>query len=317
MRYIIHRNAWGDGMKAETSFVPELFAPFEQLKAKCREIGVEFITFDQFEDGMDVLCALLIDCPPENDPLVKMWVHRNIPNMFLLICENLYLQPNGTYLGIGEFADEIFSYEANPKFPDKTTRLRYPVDLKDAIQKRKKALSGERPYLCGMIQGFKGSPQPGDLYAKRAHIAATFSNVLGDRFLLYGNQWNLICPSLGTLPPGPDSKYEAYRKCEFAVVMENNNSIPGYVTEKIFNALAAGCIPIYEGYPAGDIPGDCYIDGSKFDHPLGLLTHLEGLSAAEKLTLREAGGRFLAGDASRFDSETHVNTLFEAIKEIA
>lgn len=36
---------------------------------------------------------------------------------------------------------------------------------------------------------------------------------------------------------------------KFCIAMENSIS-PGYVTEKVFDALAAGCVPVYFGSPA-------------------------------------------------------------------
>lgn len=317
VRYIITRNAWGDGMKAESSIVPELIAPFEQLKVKCREIGVEFITLPEWKEGMEVVCALFIDCPAADDPLVKMWVHRNIPEMFLMITENLYLQPNHTYAAIGKFANRIFSYELNPMFPETTTRLRYPVAIQEGLALRQKALQGERPYFAGAIVSLKQSDMPGSLYAKRAEIAFQWSLALGEKFALWGNGWTAGGfgeSARGYLPTGLTAKHDALSKCEFAVCLENNNSIPGYVTEKLFNALIAGCIPIYEG-DTGDIHPYSYINAGKFKHAIELLNHVESMGQNEKDCMRAYGRDFLE-QADVFSDSNYINTLFEAIEEI-
>lgn len=47
---------------------------------------------------------------------------------------------------------------------------------------------------------------------------------------------------------GELTKLEFFKKCKFALVFENAAN-PGYVTEKILHAKAAGCIPIYWGDP--------------------------------------------------------------------
>ena len=46
-----------------------------------------------------------------------------------------------------------------------------------------------------------------------------------------------------------DSTVDTMRRYEVAVVIENE---PTYVSEKLFDALAAGCIPVYVGPPLGD-----------------------------------------------------------------
>lgn len=43
-----------------------------------------------------------------------------------------------------------------------------------------------------------------------------------------------------------DQLYEQYSRYQFIIAMENT-STPGYITEKLYNALLAGCIPVYYG----------------------------------------------------------------------
>ncbi|MGD0260245.1 MAG: glycosyltransferase family 10 [Verrucomicrobiota bacterium] len=52
----------------------------------------------------------------------------------------------------------------------------------------------------------------------------------------------------GPLSPGPGSKVEFLRSCKFNIAFENA-SIPGYTTEKIYEAMMARSLPIYWGNP--------------------------------------------------------------------
>jgi len=61
----------------------------------------------------------------------------------------------------------------------------------------------------------------------------------------FGRPWGRI-PSWGGMV---DSTVDTMRRYEVAVVIENE---PTYVSEKLFDALAAGCIPVYVGPPLGD-----------------------------------------------------------------
>ena len=49
-----------------------------------------------------------------------------------------------------------------------------------------------------------------------------------------------------TVPPGGDFKHQFIRQFPFQICPENS-ARDGYVTEKLFQAIAAGCVPIYWG----------------------------------------------------------------------
>ena len=52
----------------------------------------------------------------------------------------------------------------------------------------------------------------------------------------------------GALPPGPQAKLDFLKTCKFNIAFENA-ALPGYTTEKIFEAMWARCVPIYWGSP--------------------------------------------------------------------
>jgi len=319
MRYIVYRNAWGDGIQAETSIVPELCYPFGEMKSRCREkLGVEFITLDQVNEGMDILAAFFIDPPPVDDPLLKMWVHRGIPHLFLMVCENLFLQPNKTYAGVAPFARTIFSYEMRPPMPEKTVRLRYPADVRGGMEARAAGQYVRRPYQVGMISSCKFQQMPGELYSKRYHYSYTFLDALGEAFALWGHGWPH--GGKGPLPCGPEAKHAAYRQCEFALVMENCRSIPGYITEKVFNALIAGCLPIYEycdTAEGADIPKDCFVNAAAFQNPMECLEFINSMKQEEKTAMFNAGTSFLASkEVEKYSVENYVKTIYQEIAAI-
>ena len=76
-----------------------------------------------------------------------------------------------------------------------------------------------------------------------------------------------------------DDKIAYLRQFRFNLCPENTNDL-GYVTEKVFQAIQAGCIPIYwgnEGYPEPDILNPeaiVYIDMNNPKEGLALLKHL-------------------------------------------
>jgi alpha(1,3/1,4) fucosyltransferase len=97
-----------------------------------------------------------------------------------------------------------------------------------------------------------------------------FSKILGGKIALYGKGWDRESPSLyGPIPVigmfqtrmnkrqynniirywlGPvENKFETISNYKFCFSYENTDNYPGYVTEKVFDAWMAGCIPIYWG----------------------------------------------------------------------
>lgn len=80
---------------------------------------------------------------------------------------------------------------------------------------------------------------------------------------------------------GRSTKLELLRRYRFTLAFENSIA-PDYVTEKFFDPLLVGSVPVYLGAPnvADFAPGrDCYIDVSDYAGPAKLAEHLVGLAA--------------------------------------
>ena len=81
---------------------------------------------------------------------------------------------------------------------------------------------------------------------------------------------------------GPDlgrqTKIETIARYRFCLALENSIS-PDYVTEKIFDPLMAGTIPVYLGAPNVDefMPANSFINASAFSSPAELASYLRHL----------------------------------------
>ena len=73
--------------------------------------------------------------------------------------------------------------------------------------------------------------------------------------------------------------YEYYKNYTFCIIIENTTA-DGYVSEKIYDAFIAGCIPIYYGNNNKQvgIPENMYIDLKKFETSKDLALYIENLS---------------------------------------
>jgi hypothetical protein len=77
---------------------------------------------------------------------------------------------------------------------------------------------------------------------------------------------------------GPQTKLETIGRYPFCLALENSIA-PDYVTEKMFDPLAAGTVPVYLGAPnaAAFVPDGCYIDAASFGSPAELAAYLRHL----------------------------------------
>jgi hypothetical protein len=95
---------------------------------------------------------------------------------------------------------------------------------------------------------------------------------------------------------GPvDDKYEAMGRYKFAICYENM-VLDGWVTEKLFDCLYAGVVPIYLGAPDIDkaVDPECFVDARRFASYDEMQRYLDTMSADEYERLRTAGRDYLA-----------------------
>ena len=94
------------------------------------------------------------------------------------------------------------------------------------------------------------------------------------------------------------SKSETLGRYTFAICFENM-ILPGWITEKIFDCFAAGCVPVYWGAPevAERIPAECFIDMREFEGFEDLRRFLHELPAARIDRYRQAARSFLESPA--------------------
>lgn len=96
------------------------------------------------------------------------------------------------------------------------------------------------------------------------------------------------------------SKFEVLSQYAFSLCYENM-SMTGYMTEKLFDCLYCGTVPIYLGPQDIEqyVPMNVYIDARRFASMPALWQFLRGLSEADLMAYREAGRDFIRGAQGR------------------
>jgi len=106
----------------------------------------------------------------------------------------------------------------------------------------------------------------------------------------------------------------------FALCFENT-AFPGYVTEKIFDCFAAGCIPVYLGAPdiASLIPAGTFIDARDFSDPAGLESFIRALGPEAAREYVVAATDFMSSKRAETFSQAHfvremADVLLQAVR---
>jgi hypothetical protein len=97
-------------------------------------------------------------------------------------------------------------------------------------------------------------------------LRSSYAKELGKRIDCYGSTWESLGDVINYKPTknrmlDDELIIDILKNYTFCLIIENCNA-ENYVSEKIYDALSAGCIPLYYGNNSDfiNIPKDCYID---------------------------------------------------------
>lgn len=172
-------------------------------------------------------------------------------------------------------------------------------------------------------------PPPNDLYQERLNTIRWYESHAPGLFELYGMGWQKPAPAytpwgklkrgLASLrakafghPPFPSyrgtvrDKRDVMRRSKFSYCYENTRGPDNYITEKLFDSLMSGCVPVYWG-PENVreyIPAECFVDRSAFPDTAAVHDHLRSVTPERYEQYQRDITRFLSGDAvKKFTAE--------------
>lgn len=158
----------------------------------------------------------------------------------------------------------------------------------------------------------KPANRKNEQYSKRIEVMAELSRIgVVD---LYGKGWDRWWSRSAMWPPywlnrheiaaiykgSCKSKFDVLQNYEFCLCFENM-AMHGYVTEKIFDCLYAGTIPVYVGAPniLDLIPSEVFVDGRNFQTTQEMWDYVSGMTSIEINHMRLAGRDFLQSDGAK------------------
>lgn len=297
--------------------------PYFLLKEEFKKNNYDIVTCDLLEPA-------LADIVLYNEMPKPFPIGIDPAKSFLMLFETELIRKDNWDFEKHKFFKKIFTW--NDKIVDgmKYIKFNFPNELKITPP----SLVGRRDFLTS-ISGNKTSHHPLELYSERLDTIKWFEKFHPDKLHYYGIGWdypfdvrwqklfkklhflNFIPKHKSPSMKGKVAeKLSVLRKYKFALCYENAKEIDGYITEKIFDCLFAGTIPVYWG--AGNIkkyiPENCFIDRVKFKNNLELYEFLIHKTDEEILTYQKNIDFFLNSEKFKpFSNECFVETITKNI----
>jgi alpha(1,3/1,4) fucosyltransferase len=287
----------------------DLNLPFRNLKQKIEELGYRLKVTD-LEDPLEDFFAILVFHRPSKKALNKLKKYP-LNKRILLLMEPPTTWPDYYDQIYHEYFGKIFitidDYVDNKKyfklyFPQPTLQMGKLVPLND-----KK--------LCTLIATDKSSNHELELYSERRKAIAFFEKKAPQEFDLYGYNWNKT--EFSSYRGKLDSKHNTLRKYAFCICYENMRNVNGYISEKIFDAFKAGCVPVYWGASniTNFVPASCFIDKRNFESYEILYEFLKEMPEDTYNEYLRNINNFLDSDQARlFSSEYFVDMIVKHLE---
>jgi hypothetical protein len=264
-----------------------------------------------------------------------------IPNItgpkYLIATENPYicgLNCDESYL---RNFNHVFTWNKNLMHLENVSQVFIP----NQIEVSSFRTFSERSIFSTLINANKGFSfvLETDLYKERLHTIQWYEKNAPNYFSLYGLGWDKPPPAytlknkfvrrlkrLGSqlfgYKPFPlykgdiPLKSSVYQNAKFAYCYENVSDLPDYLSEKIFDAMLSGCIPIYWGTNTITelIPANCFIDRRKFESTAAVHQYLLGVTESQYLAYQNNILNFLLSpNAKKFDINSYVEIIVNHI----
>lgn len=155
-----------------------------------------------------------------------------------------------------------------------------------------------RDLVCAIASNKPSTYSKHGLYRFRRTLFKKLAN--NKQFHLYGRGWE-NCKNYGA----PFSKSEVLKNYRFSIVIENSIT-RGFVTEKIFDVMANGCVPIYHGATeiADLLPTDTYIELKD-----NVISQLEKIDESTWLKYQDEISKFMSSEAYLRHTEIQFSKL--------
>lgn len=268
------------------------------------------VQFTYSADRLHHVAAIISFNTVHNGLLANLCKHPQKKCFFVALepatlCPEMYDPKLATYFGtMFVMYDTLVDHQQYKKIHYAQPRLAMIKTLPQFSEKK----------FCTLIASNRDSSHPDTLFKRRREAIEFFTTQHPEQFDLYGRKWDGVPCWRGIIP----SKWDVLKQYKFCICFENTGNQKGYVTEKIFDCMVAGCVPIYLGADniTDYVPAPCFIDMRNFDSYDQLYRYLVAMPEAHYNQYLEAiRAYFNSRQCHKFSITHFVSTLIKAIKE--
>lgn len=256
--------------------------------------------------------AVFFDHPTFMDRRFLRLIARRIP-LYLFANESPMHRPDNYWRWNLWPFKKVFSWRTVwPNKPKNFVEFRLPVKVPENFSIDR---TMPRNRLCAVFSNKETALWSGSLYDTVSLYKARRESIqyfdIKREIDLYGHGWDEWCAWRGTV----GSKRDTMQGYKFALAYENS-SFPGYVTEKLFDAMFAGCIPIYAGAQdiARFVPPETFLEARRFRSYDALRDYMATMTASEYAYRHDAIEQFVRGQRIYpFSAEAFARQVLEHV----
>lgn len=275
--------------------------PFVLLRQRLKESGHTLFAPDESLEA-DVLLAW--DVPPPD-----VYAHFVDKRAVLILGEPRTVLPANWERTVHQRFDTVLTWHDDWLCCPKYVKFHFP-------QAHTFGVSPDVPFearkLLVSVSSNKASSEPGELYSARLEVIHYGTYYLPNQFDFFGHGWQDVPGWKGTI----DTKTRVLPYYRFTLCYENTCGAAGYITEKIFDALRCGSVPVYWGASNIEqyVPPTAFIDRRAFRNTHSLIRYLQGVSEHDWHIMRHAGMEYLNSAAFKaFLPDAFVKTIQKVI----
>lgn len=254
-------------------------------------------------DGSPVEAFIAWDKPPAE-------LYRKVGNVpkILVTFEPPVVHPSNWDTALHDLFDAVLTWHDGWAWGERYHKLHFPLPVE--FPPLKALPFAERKLLTHMTSN-KSSPVPGELYSMRAHAVEWLSVNAPADFAYYGAGW----PQAPNYGGAPVHKGDVFPNYKFALVIENE-AAPGWITEKFYDCIRCGVVPIYFGAPnvARYVDPAAFINLRAYQGYAPLLETLRAIDEATWQKYREAGA---ALNLTRHMPDAFIQTFQKVLTSVA
>lgn len=292
-------------------------SPYRWLKDHLAKRDIDLQTYDQIDVSQAKKVLFFNHQPASYTHCLALGIKPE--QLVLFLMEPRVVIPEQYKQRVWNAYGQIFTYLDNLVDNKKFFKMLYP---QGQILQNKLLPWSKRKFLT-LINANKYSYVTNELYSARRQAIAYFSKDAD--FDLYGRGWSQHgALNLGTAGHAArsgkwfsyvrdavtgfkhsdnyrgtiENKYTILEQYRFTVAFENEAHVQGYITEKLFDCLFTGTVPIYWGADniTDYVPAECFIDFRRHGTFPALDKYLRSMRESDWVGLQQAGQQFLRSE---------------------